>query len=129
MGGLLCYGSRNMDDLTLTEMALDELWALHERVVSILASRLETQKRELEDRLRQLSAAVAPDLVKEPSRLRSPAVPSKFRNPAEPHQTWSGRGKRPHWVTELLHAGMSLQDLQISETTPRGPKGSMSKGR
>jgi DNA-binding protein H-NS len=129
MGGLLCYGSCNMDDLTLTEMALDELWALHERVVSILASRLETQKRELEDRLRQLRANAAPKLVKEPSRRRYQAVLAKFRNPAEPHQTWSGRGKRPHWVTELLHAGMSLQDLQISETTPRGPKGSMSKGR
>jgi hypothetical protein len=43
-----------MDDRILTEMALDELWALHQSVASILASRLETQKRELEDRLRRL---------------------------------------------------------------------------
>jgi DNA-binding protein H-NS len=105
-----------MDDRTLTEMALDDLWALHQRVASILASRLETQKSELEDRLRQLRANAAPNLVKEPSRRRYPAVPPKFRNPAEPHQTWSGRGKRPHWVTELLDAGSSIQDFQISET-------------
>jgi len=114
-----------MDDRTLTEMPLDELWALHQSLASILASKLETQISELEDRLRQLGADAAP--LEEPSGHRS--LPVKFRNPAEPHQTWSGRGKRPHWVTELLHAGMSLQDLQISETTPRGPKGSMSKGR
>ncbi len=107
-----------MDDRTLTEMALDELWALHQRVVSILASRLETQKREVEDRLRRLRADVAPNPVKEPPRRRYPAVLPKFRNPAEPHQTWSGRGKRPHWVTELVNAGISIQDLQISKATP-----------
>jgi len=109
-----------MDDRILMEMPLEELWALHQRVVSILASRLDTQKRELEDRLRQLGADAAANLVKEPSRRRYPPVWPKFRNPAEPHQTWSGRGKRPHWVTELLDAGMSLQDVQISETTECG---------
>jgi DNA-binding protein H-NS len=106
-----------MDDRTLTEMPLDELWALHLSVASILASKLETQKSELEDRLRRLGAAVAP--LEEPSRHRS--LPAKFRNPAEPHQTWSGRGKQPHWVTELLDAGISIQDFQISETTPSPP--------
>jgi DNA-binding protein H-NS len=108
-----------MDDRTLREMPLDELWALRQSVASKLASKLETQKSELEDRLRRLGADVA--ALEEPSRRRSSAVSPKFRNPAEPHQTWSGRGKRPHWVTELLDAGISIQDFQISETTPSPP--------
>ena len=33
-----------MDDRTLKEMALDDLWALHQSVASILASRLEAEK-------------------------------------------------------------------------------------
>ena len=107
-----------MDDRTLEEMALDELWALHQSVASILASRLETEKSKLEDRLRQLGADAAPNLPDRPARRGYPAVLPKFRNPAEPHQTWSGRGKRPHWVTELLNAGRSIQDFQISEATP-----------
>jgi DNA-binding protein H-NS len=110
-----------MDDHILTEMPLDELWDLHQSVKSLLASRLETQKRELEDRLRQLGADAAANRLKEPSRHRYPPVRPKFRNPAEPHQTWSGRGKRPHWVTELLDAGRSIQDFQISNTTPSPP--------
>ena len=126
-----------MDDRTFSEMALDELRALHRSVVSILASRLETRKRELEHRLRQLRADVAPNLVKEPSRRRYPAISPKFRNPAEPHQTWSGRGKRPHWVTELLNAGMSHQDFQIRErrhsrlerSTPKRPRGRSTEAR
>ena len=107
-----------MHKRALREMALDELWALHQNVKAILASRLVTQKRELEDRLRRLRPDVAPNLVKKPSRRRYPPVLPKFRNPAEPHQTWSGRGKRPHWVTELLDAGRSIQDFQINEATP-----------
>jgi len=110
-----------MDDRTLTEMPLDELWVLHESVAAILASRLEAEKSRLEDRLRRLGADAAPNPVKEPSRRQYPAVSPKFRNPAEPHQTWSGRGKRPHWVTELLDAGLNIQDFQISETTPSPP--------
>jgi DNA-binding protein H-NS len=106
-----------MDVRILTEMPLDELWALHQSLAAILSSRLETQKSELEDRLRQLGADAAP--LEEPSGHRS--LPVKFRNPAEPHQTWSGRGKRPHWVTELLDAGLSIQGFQISETTPSPP--------
>ena len=43
-----------MDDRILTEMPLDELWALHQSVASILPSRLEAQKSELEARLRRL---------------------------------------------------------------------------
>ena len=105
-----------MDDRILTKMPLDELWALHQSVASILASRLETQKSELDDRLRRLGVDVAP--LEEPSRRRPPAVPNKFRNPADPLQTWSGRGTRPHWVTELLNAGVSIQDFQISQATP-----------
>ena len=104
-----------MDDRILKEMELDDLWALHQSVSSILASRLETKKHELEDRLSRLNAK--PDLVKEPPRRPYPPVPPKFRNPAEPHQTWSGRGKRPHWVTGLLNAGRSIKDFQINETT------------
>jgi DNA-binding protein H-NS len=116
---------RILDDRILKKMALDELWALHQRMASILASRLKTQKNELEDRLRRLGADVAPP--EEPSRRRSSPFPPKFRNPAEPNQTWSGRGKRPHWVTELLDAGISIQDFQISETTDRRLERSTSK--
>jgi DNA-binding protein H-NS len=107
-----------MDDRTLTEMPLDELWVLHESVAAILASRLEAEKNRLEDRLRLLHRDAARNLPERPARRRYPVVLPKFRNPAEPHQTWSGRGKRPHWVTELLDAGVSIQDFQISNTTP-----------
>ena len=71
----------------------------------------------LKDRLRRLRADAALNPAERPARRQYPTVLPKFRNPDEPHQTWSGRGKRPLWITELLDAGRSIQDFQISEAT------------
>lgn len=40
-------------------------------------------------------------------------VKPKYRNPADPNQTWSGRGKRPHWFHAALSAGKKEKDLLI----------------
>jgi DNA-binding protein H-NS len=40
-------------------------------------------------------------------------VPPKYRNPADPEQTWSGRGKRPRWFNDALKAGKKEKDLAI----------------
>src|SRR3712207_1224565 len=32
----------------------------------------------------------------------------RYRNPENPEQTWSGRGRRPRWVHEAEAAGRSL---------------------
>lgn len=40
-------------------------------------------------------------------------VAPKYRNPANPEQTWSGRGKRPRWFSEALAKGRKEADLRI----------------
>jgi DNA-binding protein H-NS len=37
----------------------------------------------------------------------------RYRNPENPEQTWSGRGRRPRWVHEASAAGRSLSDMEI----------------
>ena len=37
----------------------------------------------------------------------------KYRNPTDNAQTWSGRGKRPHWFNDALKAGKKEKDLAI----------------
>ncbi|MGP1664723.1 MAG: H-NS histone family protein [Rhodanobacter sp.] len=44
---------------------------------------------------------------------RTGPVPPKYRNPADPAQTWSGRGKRPRWYNDALKAGKKEKDLAI----------------
>jgi DNA-binding protein H-NS len=101
-----------MKGIDLESMSLDELWALHETNCSVLARRLEAEKRSLEWRLNELSG-VGKAANETPVRQPHPKVLPKFRNPKPPHQTWSGRGHQPRWVSELLAAGKSLDDLRI----------------
>jgi DNA-binding protein H-NS len=42
---------------------------------------------------------------------KAPAV--KYRNPANAQQEWTGRGRRPQWVSALLAEGKSLADIGV----------------
>ena len=37
----------------------------------------------------------------------------KYRNPADPSQTWIGTGRKPAWLTEALTSGKTLQDFEV----------------
>jgi DNA-binding protein H-NS len=45
-------------------------------------------------------------------RKRAPAA-AKYANPADPSQTWSGRGRKPRWMQAALHNGQSPEDMMI----------------
>ena len=87
-----------MKHANFESLQTDELWAIHEQIGFLLTSKLQEEKRLIEARLEGL-------------RQRTSQKP-KFRNPDEPSQTWSGRGRSPTWVTRLLAAGKTMEDLR-----------------
>jgi DNA-binding protein H-NS len=93
-------------------MSTDELWGLHEQVAAELTQRIITEKATLEDRLRKLQPT---DQAAQPDRSRRayPKVLPKYRNPKNPGETWSGRGKQPLWLAKRLGAGSKLDDFLI----------------
>ena len=96
----------------LKSMSVDELWALQEKISSVLASRLAEEKAAIENRLRQLKReGIASGFQR--ARRPYPQVFPKFRNPAQPAETWSGRGKQPRWLTAHLRSGKKLDDFRI----------------
>jgi DNA-binding protein H-NS len=36
-----------------------------------------------------------------------------YRNPDNPSQTWTGKGRKPAWVVESLSSGKMLEDFRI----------------
>jgi DNA-binding protein H-NS len=105
-----------MEKDALQSMSIDELWALHEDVGQLLNIKLETARRQLEERLDSLKQKVAPSLTEARPRRPYPKVLPKFQNPAEPAQTWAGRGKQPRWVSAMLETGTNINDLRIRKT-------------
>jgi DNA-binding protein H-NS len=41
-------------------------------------------------------------------------VAPKYRNPGNPAESWTGRGRKPRWVQAALAEGQSLSDFAIS---------------
>jgi DNA-binding protein H-NS len=97
----------------LKDQSVDELWALHEQVVGLLSAKMKEEKALLEKRLKELlgQSRALPDA---PVKRSYPPVHPKYRNPAEPSETWAGRGKKPRWVVAALKKGKRLEDFRIA---------------
>ena len=113
----------------LESKSVDELWSLHERVVLVLARKISTEKGRLEQRLRELGQNTG-DSTKKVSHARRPypQVFPRYRNPAQPSETWAGRGKQPRWLTAQLRSGKRLDDFRI-EPSSDGTWGRAESGR
>lgn len=40
-------------------------------------------------------------------------TPPKYRNPENPEETWSGRGRKPQWVHDALAKGVDITEMEI----------------
>ena len=102
----------------LKSIAIDDLWELHERVVAKLTRELSTEKARLEERLHTLGSA-SNIITSDRQRRPYPKVLPKYRNPKNPAETWSGRGKRPRWLTAQLRSGKKVNDFLIRSRARR----------
>jgi len=121
-----------MKKLNLDAMSVDEMWQLHEEISQVLSVRLTSEKRELEKRLTQLrrekeTRQSDPADGAHRERRKYPRVYPKYRNPKEPSETWSGRGKQPRWLTAALKTGQTMEEFVITNVETK--KNNKSGGR
>jgi DNA-binding protein H-NS len=109
----------NMKPNELELLSIDELWALHLEMTNVLASRISAEKKQLERRLQQLQSSGASNGILRRERRPYPQVFPKYRNPAQPAETWAGRGKQPRWLTAQLRSGKKLDDFRIQPSPDR----------
>ena len=53
------------------------------------------------------------DLTKAGGKGKKPVGIAKYRNPKNPSETWTGRGRKPRWLNEAIAAGADISDLEI----------------
>jgi DNA-binding protein H-NS len=98
-----------MKRIELDRLSTDDLWSMHVEVSQLLQQRIQAEKLQLEERLKQLAAPVS-------GRRPYPAVPPKYRNPDQPSETWAGRGKQPRWLVAQLRSGKRIDDFKIKKS-------------
>lgn len=60
------------------------------------------------------TAASAPRKAAKKGRKLGKVAP-KYRNPANPKETWTGRGKQPRWMAALTKKGKKVEDFLIKK--------------
>jgi DNA-binding protein H-NS len=68
----------------------------------------------LEELFGGAGSAAAPKARKSATKGRKLGkVPPKYRNPANPSETWTGRGKQPRWMAALTKKGKKPEDFLL----------------
>jgi len=102
--------------LNLDSLSLKELKDLQAQVAKAISGFVDRKKKqaltELEEKARELGFSLAELTGVAPVRKRSSAAP-KYRNPANPSETWTGRGRKPRWYEAAIKAGKSPGDMAI----------------
>lgn len=97
---------------SLTTLSNEALCKLRDEIATLLKSRAEDLKREL-DRLTGGAVAngrSANGRDNGSTAVRKKAAP-KYRGPDG--ETWTGRGMKPRWLTRAMNEGKQLKDFMI----------------
>lgn len=105
-----------MDAAHFNSLSLDELWMLRQQVTASLTQKILVQKAHLEERLHRIGLAGKTARFDRKRRPYPPVRP-KYRNPKNPAETWSGRGRLPRWLQPQLRAGRKLDDFLIGRAS------------
>ncbi len=102
--------------MDLNGLSLDELKQLRKDIDKALATVEKRRKQEAQAAARaaveQYGFSLDEILGDKPKGTKSISLP-KYADPTNPNNTWTGRGRRPQWVTTHIEAGGSLDDLAI----------------
>ena len=103
--------------INLSEMTRKELLQLQQDVSIALK---DAEQRELTEARKAIEEAAAEygysidevlgNMGKGGKRAKAAA---KYRNPENPEETWTGRGRKPHWIHAALTNGLDISDLEI----------------
>jgi DNA-binding protein H-NS len=102
-------------DMNVEHLSSAELRQLKMRIERLL------QAREKQDRAAAIEEIYAiahrlgmplRDLMEGTGRGKVGKVAVQYRNPNDPSQQWTGRGRQPKWVKDWLNAGNALVALR-----------------
>ena len=97
----------------LEKMSLKELLALEAKIKSSIDEKRVSERAEMRAKIEDMARASgfsAAELFGG-RRGKGGKIAPKYRNPKDPSQTWTGRGRRPLWIVE---AGGNIQRFLIS---------------
>jgi len=98
----------------LDKLSYADLIQLQQDVADAIATRKQAEARELKEKAQAIAQAAGFSLDEVfGSKRRRGASAVKFRNPRNPEETWTGRGRKPNWLTAALKRGAKLESFAV----------------
>ena|SRR5262245_50321096 len=98
--------------------SVKELRELKDRIDIAIVERERSERAELREKMKALAAASGLSLEDVLGWKRGKggkgSVAVKYRNPEDPSQTWTGRGRMPNWLAEKMKKrGVTKEDFAV----------------
>lgn len=96
--------------LDLEAMTDEQLSDIRQRVEGEMRKREAKRRRETRKQIVELARREGIDLA---SLAGQAGEQTKYRDPENQFNVWSGRGRKPDWVRKCLERGLKLDDLKV----------------
>ena len=102
--------------IDLSKLSLDDLKTLKKDVERAIG---DFQKRKRDEAMKEMQAVAKKhglsldEVVGGKPKGRKAKSPAKYRNPENPEQEWSGRGRQPAWYKDALASGKKPESMEI----------------
>lgn len=107
----------SMSDAQLEKMTIKDLKELRLRVDSAIVARQADERNSLREKFRAMaeeSGLSLNEILGGSGRGgKGKTVAAKFANPANPEETWTGRGRQPRWLVAKLKSGARIDDFRL----------------
>lgn len=105
-----------MAEINLSDLSLSELKKLERDVAKAITTFEERQMAEARAEAEAIARKFGftlNQLVDTAPPVKKMPIAAKYRHPENPSVTWSGRGRKPGWISDGLAAGKRLEDFAI----------------
>ena len=103
-------------DMDLKKLSRADLLKLQNDISKEIDLRAEAYKNETRKKLEVLAAEAGFSIEElfgtQPTKKRAPAK-IKYRDPKNPENAWSGRGRMPRWLSAAVDKGKKKEDFAV----------------
>ncbi|MGB0966113.1 MAG: H-NS family nucleoid-associated regulatory protein [Litorivicinus sp.] len=104
--------------MDLSQYSDDQLAQLQTQIANELETRVQRKRDAIVSEIRDKAQAAglsADDIIKALGGRGNKGKPVavKYRDPANPANTWTGRGRKPKWIEAKLAGGATLESLAV----------------
>ena len=94
-----------------------ELVEARDAIQAALAKRKDEERAEVKRKIAELATGSGFEINElfggRRGGKRMTAGAAKYRNPKDPSQTWTGRGRKPNWLVEAVSQGAKLESFEV----------------